>query len=65
MHIDTIVAAIDSGGLVQVLSEQFFPYDLYLEEDNDIDSLLNNLDNFTIGVHQGFYRLTENLQKKY
>lgn len=46
MHIDKTVAIIDSAGLAQIISEQFLPYDLYLEEDDDIDSRINNLNNF-------------------
>lgn len=46
MHIDKIVATIDSGGQAQIISEQFLPYDLYLDEEHDIDTLINNLSNF-------------------
>lgn len=47
MHIDRVVAVITSGGQARIIAEQFLPYDLYLEEDDDdIDSLLNNLNNF-------------------
>lgn len=46
MHKDKIVAVVDTVGQAQILSEQFFPYDLYLEEEDDIDSRVNNLSNF-------------------
>jgi hypothetical protein len=42
------VAQISSIGQVVILDEMFMPYDLYLEqlEENDIDIMLNNLNNF-------------------
>lgn len=46
MHIDKTVAVVDSGGRAQIVLEEFLPYDLYLEEENDIDTLINNLNNF-------------------
>lgn len=46
MHMEKIVAVIDSGGRAQIVLEDFMPYDLYLEEENDIDTLINNLNNF-------------------
>ena len=49
MHKEKTVAEISSRGEAKVLDEQFMPYDLYLErEENglDIDIRLNNLDNF-------------------
>lgn len=46
MNRDHRTAVIDSSGRARILSEQFMPYDLYLEEEEDIDSLINNLNNF-------------------
>lgn len=46
MNRDRTVAVVDSGGHVRIVSEQFMPYDLYLEEEDDIDTLVNNLNNF-------------------
>lgn len=48
MHMDKIVAKISSNGKAEVLEEKFMPYDLYLEEEdeNDIDILVNNINNF-------------------
>jgi hypothetical protein len=48
MHMEKTVAQISSIGQVVILDEVFMPYDLYLEqlEDNDIDIMLNNLNNF-------------------
>ena len=48
MHMDKIVAKISSDGKAEILAEKFMPYDLYLEQDdeNDIDILINNLNNF-------------------
>lgn len=47
MHMEKRVASISTNGKSEVYLEEFMPYDLYLErEDNDIDNLLNNLNNF-------------------
>ena len=46
MHMEKVVADISSIGQVQILNEQFMPYDLFLEESDDFDDLLNNLSNF-------------------
>ncbi len=47
MHMEKKVARISSNGRAEVYIENFMPYDLYLEkEDNDIDSLISNLNNF-------------------
>lgn len=57
MHKEKTVAEISSRGEAKVLDEQFMPYDLYLErEENglDIDIRLNNLDNFIIGALRAF-----------
>lgn len=46
MHINKVIAIIDTNGQAQVISEQFLPYDLYLKETKDIDSRLDNLNAF-------------------
>lgn len=46
MHMDKIVAVVDSVGEAQIILEQFLPYDLYLEEESDLDTRFNNLNNF-------------------
>lgn len=48
MHNEKIVARISANGKAEVLEEQFMPYDLYLdsEDENDIDILINNIFNF-------------------
>ena len=46
MHMDRIVAAVSTLGQVKILDERFMPYDMYLEESNDFDDLVNNLANF-------------------
>ena len=48
MHMEKVVARISSNGKAKIFQEKFMPYDLYLEEDdeNDIDVLINNLNNF-------------------
>ena len=46
MHMDRITAQIDTLGKARILDEQFLPYDLYLEEEEDLDTCINNLGNF-------------------
>ena len=46
MHMDKVVATVSTLGQAKVLNEQFMPYDMYLEESNDFDDLVNNLANF-------------------
>ena len=46
MHKDKIVADISTTGRAMIYEEKFLPYDLYMETDDDIDTLLNNLNNF-------------------
>ena len=50
MHMEKVVATVSTNGKVAVHNEKFMPYDLYLdnadEDENDIDLLLNNLNNF-------------------
>lgn len=48
MHMEKIVATISTIGKVEIMNEKFMPYDLYLEkeEENDIDTMINNLNNF-------------------
>ena len=47
MHMEKKVASISTNGRAEVYLDQFMPYDLYLEkEDDDIDILMNNLSNF-------------------
>lgn len=46
MHIDRKVAQISENGYVKIYFTSFMPYNLYLEEDCDIDTLVNNITNF-------------------
>ena len=46
MHGEKKVAEIDTRGKATVLDERFIPYDLYLEEECDFDTLINNMNNF-------------------
>lgn len=46
MHTNRRVADIDDTGHCRIYSESFLPYNLYLEEQDDIDSLVNNITNF-------------------
>ena len=39
MHMDQITAQIDTLGKARILKEQFLPYDLYLEEEEDLITL--------------------------
>lgn len=46
MHGDDLVAEISTTGLAVLWNERFCPYDLYLEQEQDIDARINNLNNF-------------------
>ena len=45
MHKDRKVAVIDNSGRSKIYFKSFMPYNLYLEEDTDIDTLVNNITN--------------------
>ncbi|MCI5903249.1 MAG: hypothetical protein MRZ74_12075, partial [Blautia sp.] len=46
MHGERKVAEINTRGEASVLDERFIPYDLYLENECDFDTLINNINNF-------------------
>ena len=46
MHMERVAATITDTGVAKVLHEQFLPFDLYLEEDDDFDTRINNRNNF-------------------
>lgn len=46
MHRNTVVATITNRGEVRIYSPQFIPYDLYIEEWDDLDTHQNNISNF-------------------
>ena len=46
MHGERKVAEINMRGEAAILDEKFIPYDLYLENDRDFDTLINNINNF-------------------
>ncbi len=46
MHKDRRVARIDEIGQCKIYYKSFMPYNLYLEEESDIDTLINNITNF-------------------
>lgn len=46
MHIDRRVAKISNSGHCRIYYKSFMPYNLYLEESDDIDTLINNITNF-------------------
>ncbi len=46
MHMDRRVAKISSSGQCKIYYKSFMPYNLYLEEPDDIDTLVNNITNF-------------------
>lgn len=46
MHKDKKAAQIDETGHCKIYDEKFMPYNLYLEEKDDIDTLVNNVVNF-------------------
>lgn len=47
MHRDRRVATIRSDGSCTIYAASFMPYDLYLEQTNEMDAGTNNLDNLT------------------
>ena len=46
MHMEKLVATVSTLGKAKIYNAQFMPYDIYLEESNEIDDLINNLANF-------------------
>lgn len=46
MHMDRRVARISDSGQCKIYYKSFMPYNLYLEESEDIDTLVNNITNF-------------------
>ena len=46
MHMDRRVAKINESGQCKIYYKSFMPYNLYLEEAEDIDTLVNNITNF-------------------
>ena len=46
MHQDRRVARIDKTGHCKIYFKSFMPYNLYFEEEEDIDTLVNNITNF-------------------
>ena len=48
MHMEKVVAKVTSTGKAEILEEDFMPYDLYLDEedDDDIDVRINNINVF-------------------
>lgn len=48
MHMERVVARVSINGRAEIFEKQFMPYDLYLDGDDedDIDTLINNLNNF-------------------
>ncbi len=46
MHMEKVVATISTIGRVALINDKFMPYDLYFDNEDDIDTLINNLNNF-------------------
>ena len=46
MHLDKVVAQLSSSGDARVFMHSFMSYDLWFDEDKDIDTLVNNMVNF-------------------
>lgn len=46
MHLERLVAVIDSDGICHIAEPDFLPYNLYVEEEEDISTRINNLTNF-------------------
>ena len=56
MHMDRKVASIREDGTCTIYSPSFMPYNLYLEpvEPDDLDTRLNNLNNFYYAFRSPF-----------
>lgn len=46
MHMERCVARIASNGKAEIFDEQFMPYDLYFDDEEDLDVQINNLNIF-------------------
>ena len=46
MHLNRKVARIFENGACRIYFKSFMPYNLYLEESDDLDDRVNNLNNF-------------------
>ena len=46
MHMEKTAAIIHNDGLCVIMEPDFLPYNLYLSEEEDIDSRVNNVNNF-------------------
>ena len=46
MHLEQPVAEISSDGLCRIAAPSFLPYNLYLQEEDDISVRIDNLSNF-------------------
>ena len=46
MHKNRKTASLSTDGHCKIYFKSFMPYNLYLEEANDLDCLVNNLTNF-------------------
>lgn len=46
MHMERLVAEVTTLGKAEIFEPDFLPYDLYLEEEEDLDTCINNLSNF-------------------
>ena len=43
MHMERLVAEVTTLGKVRIFESEFLPYDLYLEEEEDLDTCINNI----------------------
>ena len=39
MHMEQVVATVSTLGKVQIMKEQFLPYDIYLKENDEFDEI--------------------------
>lgn len=46
MHLDREVATMGENGLCTIMEPDFMPFNLYLEEEEDVSTCVNNLNNF-------------------
>lgn len=64
MHGEKTVARIDTQGHCKIYEPEFLPFQLYLEEEEEIDVLVNNITNFYYWCASRILTLVANMQRK-
>ena len=65
MHQDRRVARIDKTGHCKIYFKSFMPYNLYFEEEEDIDTVLEEADDLTTLIHKACQLNVSTVQKTY